>query len=157
MPHSNVPNHSFCRAPPCRERRSRPRYPTACEDGGPRGDLSLSGPRSHPVVAVGNDGLGSAILQPLTQLGTVVGLVADQEDGEKTAPSICECVDLCVAPASRAANRLLLLLPFPPAAERCGLTCAESIICVVADLPFPASSRNKFSQTPRRAQRTKRL
>ena len=82
---------------------------------------------------------------------------AGQEDGEKTAPSICACMDLCVAPASRAANRLLLLPPFPPAAERCALTCVESIIWVFADLPFPASSLNKFSQTPRRAQRTKRL
>ena len=76
------------------------------------------------VAAVGNDWLGSAILQPLTQLGAVVGLVADQafrcfacgdeplrgrtivrfaagqEDGEKTAPSICDCVDFRVAPAS---------------------------------------------------------
>jgi hypothetical protein len=82
---------------------------------------------------------------------------AGQEDGEKTAPSICECRDLRVAPASCAANRLLLLPPFPPAAERCALTCVESIIWVVADLPFPASFRNRFSQTPRRAQRTKRL
>jgi hypothetical protein len=39
---------------------------------------------------------------------------AGQEDGEKTAPSICECMDLRVAPASRAANRLLLLPPFHP-------------------------------------------
>jgi hypothetical protein len=28
---------------------------------------------------------------------------------------------------------------------------------VSVDRPFPASSRNRFSQTPRRAQRTKRL
>jgi hypothetical protein len=47
--------------------------------------------------------------------------------------------------------------PFPPAAERCALTCVESIICVSVDRPFPASSRNRFSQMPRRAQRTKRL
>jgi hypothetical protein len=76
------------------------------------------------VAAVGNDWLGSAILQPQTHLGAVGGLVADQafrcfacgdeplrdravmrfaagqEDGEKTAPSICACMDLRVAPAS---------------------------------------------------------
>jgi hypothetical protein len=76
------------------------------------------------VAAVGNDWLGSAILQRQTQLGAVEGLVADQafrcfaygdeslrdravmriaagqEDGEKMAPSICECMDLRVAPAS---------------------------------------------------------
>src|SRR4030088_738193 len=87
----------------------------------------------------------------------VMRFAAGQEDGEKTAPSICECMDLCVAPASRAANCLLLLPPFPPAAERCTLTCVESIICVFAELPVPASFRNRFSQIPRRAQRTKRL
>ena len=31
------------------------------------------------------------------------------------------------------------------------------VICVSADRPHPASSRNRFSQMPRRAQRTKRL
>ena len=51
---------------------------------------------------------------------------AGQEDGEKTAPSICACMDLRVAPASRAANRLILLPSFPPAAERCALMCVES-------------------------------
>ena len=56
-----------------------------------------------------------------------------------------------------AGNSLLLLPPFPPDAERCALTCVESIICVSVDRPFPASSRNRFSQMPRRAQRTKRL
>jgi hypothetical protein len=38
----------------------------------------------------------------------------------------------------------------PPAAERCALICVESIICVSIDRPFPESSRNRFSQTPRR-------
>jgi hypothetical protein len=41
-------------------------------------------------------------------------LAAGQEDGKKTAFSICECVDLRVAPAARAANRLSLRPPFPP-------------------------------------------
>jgi len=58
--------------------------------------------------------------------------------------NICECVNLRVAPSARAANSLLLLPPFPPAAERCAFTCVESIMCV---RPFPASSRNRFSQT----------
>ena len=80
-----------------------------------------------------------------------------QKNGNEAPFSICECVDLRVAPSARAANSLLLLPPFPPAAERCALTCVESIICVSVDRPFPASSRNRFSQMPRRAQRTKRL
>ena len=134
-----------------------------------------------PVAAIWNDRLGSALIQFLAQFGAVVCLVAkhpfrrlysadqalrdraimrftsSQQDGEKAPFSICECVYLRVAPSARAANSLLLLPPFPPAAERCAFTCVESIICVSVDRPFPASSRNRFSQTPRRAQRTKRL
>ena len=76
------------------------------------------------VRPVGNDRLGTAIFQPLPQVGAVVGLVAEklagrpgtpnqpldrrtvvrltttQEDGKKTALSICDCVDLRIAPAS---------------------------------------------------------
>ena len=82
---------------------------------------------------------------------------AGQENCDQAAPSIRECVDLRVAPSARAANSLFLLPPFPPDAERCALTWVESIICVAADRPLLASFLNRFSQTPRRAQRTKRL
>ena len=87
----------------------------------------------------------------------VVCFPSSQQDSDKAPFSICECVDLRVAPSARAANSLVVLPPFPPAAERCAFTCVESIICMSADRPFPASSRNRFSQMPRRAQRTKRL
>ena len=70
--------------------------------------------------------------------------------------SASACI-LRVAPSARAANSLLLLPPFPPAAERCALTWVEFDHLRSADRPFPASSRNRFSQMPRRAQRTKRL
>lgn len=76
------------------------------------------------VGGIGNDRLGAALGQPLSQLGAVVGLVAEkllgglcpsdqawgrwtivrlaagQEDGKKTAFSICECMDLRIAPPS---------------------------------------------------------
>lgn len=39
----------------------------------------------------------------------VVRLAAAHEDGKKTALSICQCADLRIAPASRAANCLFLL------------------------------------------------
>jgi hypothetical protein len=85
------------------------------------------------VGLVGNDGLGAARLQPFSQRCAVIGLVAEklgggfdatdqalggwaivrlaagQQDGKKTAFSICECMDLRVAPSARAANRLFLL------------------------------------------------
>lgn len=104
------------------------------------------------VGLIGNDGLGAAIVQPLTQFGAVVSLIAEkllcrfgapdqtlgrwtvvrlttaQEDGKKTAFSICDCVDFRIAPTSRATNRLLMLPLFAPEAERCALMCVESII-----------------------------
>ncbi|MGA9134447.1 MAG: hypothetical protein WB384_20795, partial [Candidatus Sulfotelmatobacter sp.] len=137
--------------------------------------------RLFPVAAIWNDRLGSALIQFLAQFNAVVGLVAEhpfrslhpadqalrdravmrlaagQQDGEKAPFSIRERVNLRVAPSARAANSLLVLPFFPPAAERCAFTCVESIICVSVDRPFPASSRNRFSQMPRCAQRTKRL
>src|SRR5947209_10189970 len=137
--------------------------------------------RALPIAAVGNDRLGSAPLQFLAQFGTVVGLVAEQafgffnsadetlgdrtivrlasgqQDGNETPFSICECMDLRVAPAARAAHSLFVLPPFPPDAERCALTWVDSIILVAVDQPLPPRCRNKLSQIPRSAQRTKRL
>lgn len=72
----------------------------------------------------GNNGFRSSVCEPLTQLcavvslvseqlfrrpgpadeafryGSIVRLAAGQEDGKKTAFSICECVDLRIAPAA---------------------------------------------------------
>lgn len=101
--------------------------------------------RLLPVRLVRDDGFGAAVFQPLTQLGAVVSFIAKkllrrfrsanetfcdraivslttgQEEGKKTAFSIRNCVDFRIAPAARASNRLLLLPPFPPDAERCAL------------------------------------
>lgn len=76
------------------------------------------------VGPVGNNGLGPATFQPLSQFRTVVSLVAEklpgrfgatdqtlggrtivrlaaaQEDGKKTALSICDCVDFRISPAT---------------------------------------------------------
>ncbi len=76
------------------------------------------------VRSVRNDSFGAAAGQPLPQLCTVIGLVAQkllgrlgatdqalgrrtvvrlaaaQEEGKKTAFSICDCVDLRIAPAA---------------------------------------------------------
>ena len=99
-----------------------------------------------PARAIGNDGLGSTLIQFIAQLvavisliaeqtlgwlnsvdepsgeGAVVRLTAGQQDGDETAFSICECMYLRVSPTARAANSLFLLPPFPPDAERCALT-----------------------------------
>ena len=41
---------------------------------------------SYTVRGVGHDGLGTAIVEPVSQLGTVVGLVAEKPLGGLCAP-----------------------------------------------------------------------
>jgi len=98
------------------------------------------------VGFVGDDWRGPATLEPVPQFRTVVSAVAKQllgwsgsadqslrrrtimrlptgqQEGQKTAFSICDCMDFRVAPAARAANRLLMFPLFAPEAERCALT-----------------------------------
>ena len=40
----------------------------------------------YPVRGVGHDGFGAAIVEPVSQLGTVVGLVAEKPLGGLCAP-----------------------------------------------------------------------
>jgi hypothetical protein len=101
--------------------------------------------RLFPAHSIRDYRRGSTLAQFFTQLLAIVCLVAErvfegfdsaeqplrdravvsftpsQQDSEKAAFSIRECVDLRVAPSSRTANRLLFLPPFPPEAERCAL------------------------------------
>ncbi len=46
-----------------------------------------------------------------------MGFASSQPDGDKAPFNICKCVNLRVAPSARTANSLLLLPPFPPAAD----------------------------------------
>src|SRR5262249_62027872 len=120
-----------------------------------------------PIAAIWNDRFGAALVQLLAQFAAVIGSVAEhalrwlhssdqalceraivrlacrQQDCDQAPSSICECMNLRVAPSARAANSLLLLPPLAPAAERWALMCVESIICVSIDRPFPASSRRR--------------
>ncbi len=94
--------------------------------------------RPLAVAAVRNNGLGPAPMQLGAQFSAIVGLVAEhmlrwlhsadqalsdravvcfassQQDGDQAPFSICECMDLRVAPTSRAANSLFLLPLFRP-------------------------------------------
>jgi len=86
--------------------------------------FSVEAERLLPVGPVGDDRLRAMLVEPFPQLGAVIGLVAEklacrlgppdetlgdgaimrlaagQEDGKKTALSICECMDLRIAPAT---------------------------------------------------------
>jgi hypothetical protein len=107
--------------------------------------FSVEGEGLFAVRSVRDNWFGTAFAEPLSQLGAIVGFVAEQlsgrlgaadqalsrraivllptrqQDGKKTAFSICDCVDFRVAPAARASNRLVLFPLFPPEAERCAL------------------------------------
>jgi hypothetical protein len=98
--------------------------------------LLIEAERLLAVCLVGNDGFGAALVQPLAERRAVVSCVAEeylgragstdqvrggraimrlasgQQDGKKTALSICDCVDFRVASATRAADRLFLLPPY---------------------------------------------
>src|SRR5690606_29949853 len=58
----------------------------------------------------------------------VVGLAGRQEQRVEPAVLVGERVDLGRAPAARAADRLAVLPPFAPAAERCARTAVLSTI-----------------------------
>jgi hypothetical protein len=48
---------------------------------------------------------------------TIVCVASGQQNSDQPPLSICKCMDLRIAPSARAANSLLLLPPFPPAAS----------------------------------------
>jgi hypothetical protein len=115
------------------------------------------------VGAIGDDRCGPLILELFAQFIAVVGcvpkhvvgcfdpanealcgriimrLATGEQNRNQPSLSICECVNLSVAPTSRATNRLFFFPPFPPEAERCALIWVESIICKSVDRPRPAS------------------
>jgi hypothetical protein len=89
--------------------------------------------------------------------GTIRDLDAGQHESERTALSIGQRMDLGRAPATRAADGLIFLPPFSPAAERWAFTAELSIRTCADGPPACAGAWNKFVQTPFFAHRTKRL
>jgi hypothetical protein len=60
--------------------------------------------------------------------GCVAALAGRYLKREGTAATIDNSMDFCRSPAARAADRLEVGPPFPPAAERCALAVVLSII-----------------------------
>jgi hypothetical protein len=101
---------------------------------------------------IGNDRLGAALDQkqpePITVIGgigraqtawrqwfeqaagdgCVAALTGGYFERDGTTATIDNSMDFCRSPAARAADRLELGPPFPPAAERCALAVVLSII-----------------------------
>ncbi len=59
--------------------------------------------------------------------GAIGNLAASQQEGNRAAAYVGQGVDLGRAAAARTADRLALLPPFPPEAQRCAFTAEESI------------------------------
>ena len=87
----------------------------------------------------------------------VGGLPRRQVEGERSALAVGDGMDLGVAPAPANTDRLGARPPFPPAAERCALTCVLSISTAAGGPPAAANVSNTARHTPLAAQRTLRL
>jgi hypothetical protein len=87
-----------------------------------------------------------------------VGILSRSEmECARSAIRVAQGVDFRGASAARAADRLFMLPPFPPLAERCALIEVESMDRVTLSLPQLASASKIACHRPRLAQRLKRL
>ncbi len=91
------------------------------------------------LVAVQDGGFRQLVEQGVGR-GTVGDLAAGQHKGDRTAEIVGQCVDFGCASASRSADRLVELPPFPPEALRCALTAEESIMSCAGGPPEEAKA-----------------
>lgn len=90
--------------------------------------------------------------------GAAVGSLADgEQEAWRASEDVCQGVDLGRASATADADRLGLLPPFPPAAQRCAFTCVLSSRSSAGGPPAAARASKISRQTPLADQRTKRL
>ncbi len=89
--------------------------------------------------------------------GRIAAMTRSDDQPSRSAVLVDGGMDFRRAAAARAADRLEIGPPFPPAAERCAFTCVVSSITAAGGPPASANCTNIPSQTPLRAQRTNRL
>jgi len=68
--------------------------------------------------------------QEIARTGKIMGIAGCDQECNWASQIVCQRVDFCRAPATRAADRVMEGPPFAPAAERCALICVESIAIV---------------------------
>ena len=88
--------------------------------------------------------------------GRVAPLPRRYLERERTAATVDNSMDFCRSAASRAADRLIIRPPFPPAADRWALAVVLSIMWISRSLVCTRAS-NKRRHIPRADQRWKRL
>jgi hypothetical protein len=92
------------------------------------------------------------------ELSAVTCLAASEMETDGLAIEVALEVDLGREPATRAAERLILLPPLAPAADTCARTTVESNICTRWALGLSdARASKKASKTPLRLNREKRF
>ena len=124
--------------------------------GNDRLGAALDQKQPEPVAVIGGIcGAQTAWRQRFQEAagdGCVAALARGYLERDGTAATIDNSMDLCRSPAARAADRLEVGPPFPPAAERCALAVVLSIIWMPAG-STATSAANRRRQIPRRAQR----
>lgn len=98
------------------------------------------------VAFVGDGGAGPHVgpeIQQRFELWAVTGLSTSQDEGEGQAGKVGLEVDLRRETAPRAAERLILLPPFAPAAETWARTTVESNICTKSAVGLSSASASK--------------
>ena len=97
------------------------------------------------------------LLQEQVTGGAVGDLATRQKERDRAALAIGQGVDLRGSPTARSADRLILLPPLPPDAQRCALTAEESTSTCAGGPPAEARAWKMSTQMPLAAHRTKRL
>lgn len=100
-----------------------------------------------PCLDLASDGIAVIALvrmqdacacQPLQKHGAggaISHLAAGRQERDRATQLVRQGMDFGGAPAARAADRLTVLPPFPPEAERCAFTAEESIITCAGGPP----------------------
>ena len=124
--------------------------------GNDRLGAALDQKQPEPITVIGGIGRAqTAWRQRFEQAagdGCIAALAGGYFERDGTTATIDNSMDFCRSPATRAADRLELGPPFPPAAERCALAVVLSIIWMPPGSGV-ASAANSCRQIPRRAQR----
>ena len=89
-------------------------------------DLAADGIAVIALVAVNHEA-SRQVIEQFRRNPTIRHIAAAQDQQQRTPGSIGQGMDFARSPATRAANRLAALPPFPPLAQRCALTAELSI------------------------------
>jgi hypothetical protein len=97
------------------------------------------------------------LIKQNVRCGAVGNVAAGQQKPDRTTETVSQGMDFGGASTTRTTDRLILLPPFPPDAQRCAFTAEESISTSAGGPPVAAKAWKISTHTPLADQRTKRL